>query len=164
LDDYKCSHNLADSPNPLSRDTSAWGRASAWGHRLFAVVGFGHFQRSSVPFVFTIDECIEQKLDMLHRHTSQVYEWLAWHDGVLAEVPLGLERRREWLRARMITPFDTLVAEKYREVLVRWYGRRKNCDAFSPSSTDPPVRQTEMKTEMKTETARRFPKALPNTW
>jgi hypothetical protein len=125
LDDYKCSHNLADSPNPLSRDTSAWGRASAWGHRLFAVVGFGHFQRSSVPFVFTIDECIEQKLDMLHRHTSQVYEWLAWHDGVLAEVPLGLERRREWLRARMITPFDTLVAEKYREVLVRWYGRRK---------------------------------------
>jgi LmbE family N-acetylglucosaminyl deacetylase len=75
--------------------------------------------------VVTIDECIEQKLDMLHRHTSQVYEWLAWHDGVLAEVPLGLERRREWLRARMITPFDTLVAEKYRDTLVRWYGRRK---------------------------------------
>jgi hypothetical protein len=31
LDDYKCSHNLADSPNPLSRDTSAWGHISALG-------------------------------------------------------------------------------------------------------------------------------------
>lgn len=96
------------------------------------------FQR---PYPFTpdvavdIDDTIERKLDMLHRHTSQVYDWLAWHDGVLDQVPAGEAERREWLRGRMIEPFDPVIADRYRDLLVRWYGPRRGaavryCEAF----------------------------------
>lgn len=96
------------------------------------------FQR---PYPFTpdvavdIDETIERKLDMLHCHTSQVYDWLAWHDGVLDQVPAGEAERREWLRGRMIEPFDPVIADRYRDLLVRWYGPGRGaavryCEAF----------------------------------
>lgn len=96
------------------------------------------FQR---PYPFTpdvavdIDDAIERKLDMLHCHTSQVYDWLAWHDGVLQQVPAGATERREWLRGRMIEPFDPVIADRYRDLLVRWYGPQQGaavryCEAF----------------------------------
>lgn len=84
-----------------------------------------HFQKPypfSPDVAVSIDETIEQKLEMLHCHTSQVYEWLAWHDGLLQEVPDGDPARREWLRGRMITPFDPAIANQYRDLLVQWYG------------------------------------------
>lgn len=97
-----------------------------------------HFQR---PYPFTpdvavsIDETIELKLDMLHCHVSQVYEWLAWHDGVEQQVPADPAERREWLRERMIAPHDPVVADRCRELLVQWYGREqglaiKHAEAF----------------------------------
>ena len=33
-------------------------------------------------------------------HESQFFDWLAYHDGVLAEVPEGKARRHAWLASR----------------------------------------------------------------
>jgi LmbE family N-acetylglucosaminyl deacetylase len=47
--------------------------------------------------VVSIDDVFEKKVGMLDAHVSQMYEWLPWHDGRLAEVPKSPEARREWL-------------------------------------------------------------------
>src|SRR6185436_426297 len=56
------------------------------------------------PYPFTpnvavaIDDVVEQKVDMLHAHESQVYEWLPYVGGYLDQVPTALNERRVWLR------------------------------------------------------------------
>jgi len=79
------------------------------------------------PYPFTpdvlvgIDAVVEQKIDMLHCHTSQFYEWLPYNSGTLDAVPAGAEARRAWLAERLLTRFcDT--AEKYRDLLTALYG------------------------------------------
>ncbi len=84
-----------------------------------------HFQKPypfSPDIAVSIDETVELKLDMLHCHTSQFYEWLPWHDGLLEQVPRDEAQRRQWLRDWMITPHDAALADQHRELLVRWYG------------------------------------------
>lgn len=79
------------------------------------------------PYPFTpdvaigIDAVVEQKIDMLHRHTSQLYEWLPYNSGTLADVPEGEEARRAWLANRLLTRFHS-IAEKHRTLLVSLYG------------------------------------------
>ena len=83
--------------------------------------------RKPCPFapdiVVAIDAVVEQKLDMVHRHTSQMYEWLPFNTGVLAEVPPASDEagRRRWLAERRLPGFAG-VADRYREQLVHWYG------------------------------------------
>ena len=48
-------------------------------------------------FVTPIDEVVERKFEMVHCHTSQLYEWLPFAKGFLDEVPEGEEARFEWL-------------------------------------------------------------------
>lgn len=55
--------------------------------------------------VVPIDDVYEQKIEMLHCHTSQVYEWLPWHDGKLGEVPASEADRRAWLRTWLAPRF-----------------------------------------------------------
>ena len=59
-----------------------------------------HFQKPA-PFrpdvVVDIDDVFQKKIDALDAHVSQVYEWLPWVDGRLADVPAGRAQRREWL-------------------------------------------------------------------
>jgi len=79
------------------------------------------------PYPFTpdvavsIDSVIERKLDALHCHTSQVYEWLPYNAGHLQEVPGDEAARRRWLAERYLPRFAGL-AERHREVMSRWYG------------------------------------------
>lgn len=83
-----------------------------------------HFQR---PYPFTpdvavgIDTVIEQKLDAMHCHTSQMYEWLAYNAGRLDQVPEGETERRRWL-AETRLPRMAQLAQQYRSILGRWYG------------------------------------------
>ena len=79
------------------------------------------------PYPFTpdvavgIDAVIEQKIDMLHCHVSQFYEWLPYNGGTLESVPTRASTRREWLAERLMNRFrDT--AEKYRDLLISLYG------------------------------------------
>jgi len=74
--------------------------------------------------VVGIDEVIERKLDMLHCHVSQVYEWLPFNQGVLAEVPTGDADRRRWLAERYRERFAE-PARRYRGKLVERYGSER---------------------------------------
>lgn len=79
------------------------------------------------PYPFTpdvvvgIDAVVEQKVDMLHCHTSQFYEWLPYNSGTLDAVPTGGAVRRAWLAQRLLNRFrDT--ANQYRGLLTALYG------------------------------------------
>jgi LmbE family N-acetylglucosaminyl deacetylase len=68
-----------------------------------------------------IDAVIELKIDALHCHVSQVYEWLPYNRRELDAVPEGEPGRRAWLRERYAARFQALT-ERYRSVLVARYG------------------------------------------
>lgn len=86
-----------------------------------------HFQK---PYPFTpdvavgIDDVIELKLDMLHCHTSQMYEWLPFNAGVLHEVPQDERARRAWLAERRLPGFRA-IADRYRDLLIKLYGEER---------------------------------------
>ena len=81
-----------------------------------------NFQKPN-PFtpdiVVDIDSVYEKKIDGMDAHVSQFYEWLAWVDGRINEVPKDPKARRDWLKGRRsfnVTPVTRAVAEK-------WYGK-----------------------------------------
>ena len=83
--------------------------------------------------VVAIDEAIELKIDGLHAHTSQMYEWLPWTrggDANVATIPTSDKKRREWLSKRvkkrssigdLLEPND--INSKKRASLIKWYGK-----------------------------------------
>ena len=79
------------------------------------------------PYPFTpdvvigIDSVVDKKIDMIHSHTSQVYEWLPFNNGTLESVPDSTEERREWLANRLLRHFSS-IADKYRHMLIEFYG------------------------------------------
>lgn len=83
-----------------------------------------HFQKP-YPFqadvVVAIDDVVEAKVDALHCHTSQMYEWLPYNGRYLEQVPADEEERRTWLRQR-IEPRLRRVADLYRPKLLELYG------------------------------------------
>ena len=83
-----------------------------------------NFQKPN-PFtpdiVVDIDSVYEKKIDGMDAHVSQFYEWLAWVDGRINEVPTDPKARREWLKGRRpfgVTPVTRAMAEK-------WYGKER---------------------------------------
>ena len=75
--------------------------------------------------VVAIDETIELKIDGLHAHTSQMYEWLPWTNGgdaSVAKIPILNKERREWLSNRTKNRSSTISSEKMAS-LVKWYGK-----------------------------------------
>lgn len=79
------------------------------------------------PYPFTpdvvigIDSVVDKKIDMIHSHTSQVYEWLPFNNGTLESVPDSTEERREWLANRLLRHFNS-IADKYRHIIIEFYG------------------------------------------
>jgi N-acetylglucosamine malate deacetylase 1 len=101
---------------------------AAFSHHLAAnpviVYMSDHFQK---PYPFTpnvvvaIDSVIEQKLDMIHAHESQIYEWLPYNGRYLEQVPADSVARRAWLAAQ----WDGRMrrdADKHRSLLESFYG------------------------------------------
>ena len=75
--------------------------------------------------VVSIDESIELKIDGLHAHTSQMYEWLPWTNGgdaSVAKIPTSNKERREWLANKTKNRSSTISSEKMAS-LVKWYGK-----------------------------------------
>jgi LmbE family N-acetylglucosaminyl deacetylase len=83
-----------------------------------------HFQKPA-PFspdvVVAIDDVVETKLDALHCHTSQMYEFLPYNGGYLEQVPPDASQRRVWL-GEFRKPTMRLIANRYRSQLMRTYG------------------------------------------
>jgi len=81
-----------------------------------------------VPFsadvVIDIDPTIARKLDALHCHTSQMYEWIPWTQHKLEEVPPGDAERRAWLEDQR-APASREVAERFRDRLIERYGPQR---------------------------------------
>lgn len=81
--------------------------------------------RKPYPFepdaVVAIDDVIDEKVQMLHRHESQVYEWLAYSSGRVDEVPESENDRLDWLKSRWLPRFGE-VADRFRDELVDRYG------------------------------------------
>jgi len=80
------------------------------------------------PYVPTIaidtDDVFARKVDMVHCHVSQMYEWLPYSGGGLDEVPESDEERRAWLEERLNVRFGN-VADDAREALKRLYGEER---------------------------------------
>jgi len=80
--------------------------------------------------VVAIDDVWSKKVLAMDAHVSQFYEWLPWVDGVLKDVPQGIEERRNWLSTTRTTPINDAV----RAALVARYGEKgrnvKHAEAF----------------------------------
>ena len=75
--------------------------------------------------VVSIDNIIELKIDGLHAHTSQMYEWLPWTNGgdeILAKIPTTNNERRKWLSKRVKNRSNKIDSIK-RISLIKWYGK-----------------------------------------
>ena len=85
-----------------------------------------NFQKPA-PFdpdvVVDIDDVVVRKLDMVHCHTSQMYEWLPYNAGRLDTVPDSQEDRRKWLENRL-ERFSG-IADRHRDLLVARYGEER---------------------------------------
>jgi LmbE family N-acetylglucosaminyl deacetylase len=78
--------------------------------------------------VVAIDDVWDTKIAALDAHTSQVYEWLPWVDGRLAEVPADSAARKAWLaRSRSSRISDAVAA-----ALAKRYGAQavQHAEAF----------------------------------
>lgn len=85
----------------------------------------------------SIDDVIEEKVEMIHRHESQLYEWLPYNRGHMEEVPEDDADRREWLKGKRLPEFEA-VADRYRDRLIEFYGeegeRIRYAEAFEISA------------------------------
>ncbi|MFC6723237.1 PIG-L deacetylase family protein [Halobium palmae] len=95
------------------------------------VIGYvaDHFRKPQ-PFdpdvVLDVTPVADRKLDALHCHESQMYEWLPYTTGSLDDVPEGDAERREWLAnegvEHLTTATEMNVASRYPDALRRRYG------------------------------------------
>ena len=88
-----------------------------------------HFQKPA-PFepdvVLDVSDVESRKIDALHCHESQMYEWLPYTFGELDSVPDGDAERREWLAndglGHLNENTEMNVADRFREELGERYG------------------------------------------
>jgi LmbE family N-acetylglucosaminyl deacetylase len=101
------------------------------------------------PYPFTptiavdVGPVLDKVIDMLHCHTSQFYEWLAYNTGVLDQVPADEKARREWL-GEQVRERLRRQARRFRALLVQCYGAKHGnaveyAEAFEPCEYGAPL-------------------------
>lgn len=78
----------------------------------------------SPDVVVSVDDVVDQKLEMLSCHESQMYEWLPFNAGLQEEVPASPEARKQWLQSGTLPQMAARerIAERYRDRLQERYG------------------------------------------
>jgi LmbE family N-acetylglucosaminyl deacetylase len=78
-----------------------------------------------VPFepdiAVSIDDCIDDKMEMLHCHKSQFYEWLPHNNLMKLPMPSDENQRKAWLIEQM-KALASETAQKFRPLLKKLYG------------------------------------------
>lgn len=102
---------------------------------LYTYDGFTHPEPFMTDVCVDIDDAIEKKMDMYHQHTSQMYEWLPFNQGVLDQVPATDKERRAWMGNLRKSGWN---ADPFRAKLVEFYGadrgnKIKYCEVFQDS-------------------------------
>ena len=69
-----------------------------------------------------IDETIDTKLAMFRAQASQVYEWLAYTEGKLGDIPADPDERDEWIRRETSLKRSYEMADRFRDELIARYG------------------------------------------
>ena len=72
----------------------------------------------------SIDEVLEDKLDMVDCFVSEMYEWLPYNYRIEDQVPESPEARRAWLR-EWLAPDFAEIADRYRDLLKKLYGEER---------------------------------------
>ena len=76
----------------------------------------------SPEVVIDIDDTIDTKIEMLHQHTSQMYEFLPYNRNILDQVPADKSLRKAWLKEER-APNSARTADRHRGRLVERYGQ-----------------------------------------
>ncbi len=91
------------------------------------------FQRPN-PFrpdiAVAIDDVWEKKVAALDAHTSQVYEWLPWVDGMLDQVPADPAARRAWLSKQRSETISEAVRAALRSLYADKAAQVAHAEAF----------------------------------
>ena len=159
---------LTHRPNdyhPDHRYTSQLVQDAAYMITVPAVVpGTKHLMRNPViaylpdefqkPYPFSptvavdVGPVLDKIVGMLHCHTSQFYEWLAYNTGMLDQVPKGDAERRAWL-GEQVKDRLRKQADRFRTLLVKQYGERGSrvefAEAFEPCEYGSPLDDAAMK-------------------
>ncbi len=72
----------------------------------------------SPDIVVDVTAAMEQKLDAICAHVSQVFEWLPWNSGTADEMPADREGQRQYVRERY---FSQGPSSRYAEAALKWY-------------------------------------------
>jgi LmbE family N-acetylglucosaminyl deacetylase len=100
------------------------------------VIGYfhDHFEKPN-PFEpdvpVAVDDVIDEKVQMMHCHESQMYEWLPFTMDELDDVPDDEATRKAWLREGRFDFFANVhpnVARRYRDALSDRYGPERASD------------------------------------
>jgi LmbE family N-acetylglucosaminyl deacetylase len=125
--DHRYTSQLVQDASYMLTVPNVVARVPHLPHMLVIAYTWDRFQKP-IPFqpdvVISIDHVIEQKVDALHCHVSQMYEWLPYNGGYLQEVPADAGERRAWLRQRLDGRFRR-IADLYRDILIHLYGEER---------------------------------------
>ena len=88
-----------------------------------------NFQKPN-PFtpdiVVDISDTIDTKIEMFKCQESQIYEWLAYADDEIDNIPPEGPEREKWIREKTSIRRSYTNADKYRDRLVQKYGEKGN--------------------------------------
>lgn len=103
----------------------------------------------SPDVVIDIGPVMGRKVEMLHQHTSQFYEWLPFNGGYLGEVPSEEGERLAWLTGRMQERFANPDDEPHRRTLENLYSKEhaakvKYVEAFEACEYGSPLREEDI--------------------
>lgn len=74
-------------------------------------------------FFVDISNTFDKKLDMLHQHASQFYEWLPWLHKIEHEVPIDECDQRDWLCSFYENCMVYPKLEPHKEKLIEQFGK-----------------------------------------